>query len=159
MPIKECAQMRVRWQCSALPAVWTHLDCTALQCVTRISASAFVQAVRKLIATPAPLSRETRQFCAAVLVDVGCARKTAGAALAALSCYTEALSTEPQYHQALFHIGVLAGESGRPSDAQALYERAVAADPSNVQVRPVFHSASRLANLCGVAACAQCGLR
>ena len=147
--------------------MWTYLDCLALHYVIRDSAPAVVQAVRKLIATPAPLSRETRQFCAAVLVDVGCARKTAGAALAALSCFTEALSTEPQFHRALFHIGVLASESGRRSDAQALYERAVAADPSNVQVLADFQSAMRLADfqsamrltcLCGTVACAHCGL-
>jgi tetratricopeptide (TPR) repeat protein len=89
--------------------------------------------MRKLLDAK-PKSPETRLFCAAILVDVASARKAAGDVQQALALYTEALSVQPQYHLALFHIGVLAYEQGRSAEAQALYECAVSSDPTNVQV-------------------------
>ena len=100
------------------------------------------QVVRRLLDV-SPLSADSRRFCAAVLVDTGTARKAAGATQEALALYTEALSVEPRFHLALFHVGVLAFESGRRADAQALYERAVAADPTNIQARLLLCVACR----------------
>jgi tetratricopeptide (TPR) repeat protein len=94
-----------------------------------------IQAVKKLIqSAPAPLAARTAKFCASVLVDAGSARNAASAPAAALALYTDALAVAPCYHAALFHVGVLAHEAGRTDDARALYELAVASEPSDVQV-------------------------
>lgn len=91
--------------------------------------------VAEQLLTQGPRLPDSRQLCAEVLLDVGTARKAAGDSHRALALYGRILDVLPESSQALYHIGVLAYERGSKGDAKALYRRAVAADPGNVQVR------------------------
>ena len=90
--------------------------------------------MKKLLALPR-VTPESAAFAATVLVAVARARKAAGDVREALALLVQALSISPQYHEALYQLGVLADEQGRLGDARLLLERAVAAEPSNVEVR------------------------
>jgi tetratricopeptide (TPR) repeat protein len=69
------------------------------------------------------------------LVQAGLAHHQAGRRAEAEQCYAEALACDPEEATALYLLGVLAFETGRPDEAASLLQRVCELRPRNVEAR------------------------